>query len=174
MVLQATGLFGGFDLEDAKSLRQLSSALDYWVSGGRDLSNIHIKDLTTHQRSRVEMINQRIDHSPLLNEIITPFLATSKLEDALLITAGRDLIDFVVTDIYEPRSVAYVDAETAWRNRKPLPMPSNISPHHPTVVQAAVRESEERDRRRNEANGTGPNAINGVESHVSICSISLI
>jgi hypothetical protein len=112
MVLQGAGLFGGFDLEDATSLRQLSSALEYWVGGGRDHSDIHIKDLTTHQRSGVEMINQRMDHSPLLKEIITPFLSVPRLEDHLLVTAGRDLIDFAVPGTYEPRSAAYVDAET--------------------------------------------------------------
>jgi hypothetical protein len=169
MVLQGAGLFGGFDLEDANSLRQLSSALDYWVCGGRDHSNVHIKDLTTHQRSGVEMINQQMEHSPLLQEIITPFLHTSRLEDTLLITAGGDLIDFAVPGTYEPRSAPYIDAEAAWRNRKPLPMSSSINPHHPTVVNAAIRESEERERRLNEANSTGPNAINGIESHVSIC-----
>jgi hypothetical protein len=170
MVLQGAGLFGGFDLEDATSLCQLSSALDYWVSGGRDLNNDHIKDLTTHQRSGVEMIKQRMDHSPLLKEIITPFLSVPRLEDSLLVTAGRDLIDFAVPGTYEPRSAVYIDAETAWCNRKPLPMPSNINPHHPTVVQAAVRESEERERRQKEAQGG--DVVNGAEPHVSICLIS--
>jgi hypothetical protein len=168
MVLQGAGLFGGFDLENATSLRQLSSALDYWVSGGRDLNNVHLKDLTTHQRSGVEMINQRMDNSPLLKEIITRFLSVSRLEDPLLVTVGRDLIDFAVPGTYEPRSADYADAETSWRNRKPLFMPSNINPHHPTVVQAALRESEERERRRSEVQGAGPNGVNGVESNVSI------
>jgi hypothetical protein len=173
MVLQGAGLFGGFDLEDANSLRQLSSALDYWVGGGRDLSNFHLQNLTTHQRSGVEMINQRMEHSPLLKEIITPFFQTSRLEDPLLITVGRDLIDFAVTDTYEPRSAAaYADVETAWRKRKPLAMPRNINPHHPTILQAALRESEERERRRNDAQVAGPNELDGVESRVSTCSIS--
>jgi hypothetical protein len=168
MVLQGAGLFGGFDLKDANSLRQLSSALDYWVAGGRDLNHVHIKALTTHQRSGVEMINQRMDHSPLLKEIITRFLSVPRLEDPLLVTAGRDLIDFAVPGTYEPRSADYADAETSWRNRKPPFMPSNINPHHPTVVQAALRESEERERRQKEAHGPGPNGADGAESNVSI------
>jgi hypothetical protein len=115
------------------------------------------------------MISQRIEHSPLLKEIIIPFLAASELEDPLLITAGRNLVDFAVPGAYEPRSAAYAEAETAWRNRKPLPMPPNINPHHPTVVQATLRESEERERRRNEASA---DVVNGAESLVSICSLS--
>jgi hypothetical protein len=170
MALQGSGLFGGFDLEDATYLRQLSSALDYWVSGGRDLSNVRIKDLTTHQRSGVEMINQRMEHSPLLKEIITPFLSVPRLENSLLVTAGRDLIDFAVPGAYEPRSTAYAEVDTAWRNRKPLPMPLNINPHHPAVVQAAVREAEERNRRQKVARGG--DVVSGAEPHVSICSIS--
>jgi hypothetical protein len=114
-----------------------------------------------------------MDHSPLSKKILTPFLDTSRLDDTLLITAGRELINFAVPETHEPRSAGYDNPETAWQNPQPLRVPPNVNTNHPTSVNTAVREAEERKRRPNEVQDAGPNGIDGVESDVSICSFSL-
>jgi hypothetical protein len=87
MVRRSTDLFAGFDLENNVSVRELATGLDYWLAGDRDPSKSReMKTLSPCQQSTIAMIAQRMVHSSLLTEIVTPFLQASRIGGTQFLT----------------------------------------------------------------------------------------
>lgn len=154
MVRRATGLFAGFDLENNHCLRELAIALEYWLAGGRDRQKSkQMKELSPLQKSTVEMIAQRMTNSPLLTDIITPFLQAPRFGGNHFLTAARDLADYAIPLAEEPRAAAYQDALAAWQNRWPLRIAHSVLPDHEARTKAAMTEASEVRRRGVAARG---------------------
>jgi len=162
MVRRGTGLFAGFDLENNLSLRELAIALQYWLAGGRDrIKSREMRRLSRLQQSTVEMIAQRMAHSPLLTDIVTSFLQAPHIGSTQLLSAARDLADYAVPQAEEPRTAAYQEALAAWENRLPLRLANSVLPNHEDHTQAAMAEALEALSRRAAARGV-------VEDDVSV------
>jgi hypothetical protein len=154
MVRRSTGLFAGFDLENNHCLQELAIALEYWLAGGRDRHDGQkMKELSPLQKSTVEMIAQKMAHSPLLTEIITPFLQVPRFGGTQFLTAARDLADYAIPQAEEPRAAEYRDALAAWQNRRPLRMANSVLPDHEARTKAALKEAALAKRRRVAARG---------------------
>ncbi|KAG4435856.1 hypothetical protein IFR05_008653 [Cadophora sp. M221] len=175
MTRHDTGLFAGFNLEDTRSLRTLHLALDYWYKGGRSIHRGPLSKLSKLQRSTIEMAVQRMQHSPLLQDIIMTFLKLPKKDPKTLQAGGRDLDLYAVTSTYEPKTYAYKEAEEAWKNRQPLGMPGNVDPDHKTIVKGLL-EIFELEKAADEAYlrkiGYGPNITDGIGYNSDECSHS--
>jgi hypothetical protein len=117
------GTFGGFDMKNAKSLRALAIAIEYHLAGGTDRSNLAFSCLSPLQQGTVDMLFQRMKHSPLLTEIVTPFLVTDRKVKADLIAAGQDLEAYAVDATFEPATNSYQEALLAWKNKQPMGFP---------------------------------------------------
>ena len=120
----AIGLFGGFNLGKYRHLQDLANALEYWLAGGRDEQSKEWKRLTQRQACSVKDIPYRMERSPLLKEIITPFLHAprdgGRTAPPELLAAGKDLKDYAIELALYPGHPRYQDAVAAWRNRWPL------------------------------------------------------
>jgi hypothetical protein len=144
MVRRSAGLFVGFDLENNISLRELATALKYWLSGGRDrYKSPEMKELSPLEQSTVEKIAQRMANSPLLTDIITPFVQAPRMGGAKFLTAARDLAEYAVPEAEEPRAAAYQNALAAWQNRFLLRVGNNVLPNPqaqtPTTMTEAMK-----------------------------------
>ncbi|KAH6721091.1 hypothetical protein BKA61DRAFT_665846 [Leptodontidium sp. MPI-SDFR-AT-0119] len=177
MTRRDTGLFAGFNLENTRSLRSLHWALDYWLKGGRATHLGALSKLSKIQRSTVEMVIQRMERSPLLQDIISTFLKLSREDSKALQTGGRDLELYAVTSTYEPKTYAYKEAEEgeAWKNRQPLGLSGNVDPNHQAVVDGFL-EIFELEKAADEEYlrkiGYEPNIIDGIGYNSDDCSYS--
>jgi hypothetical protein len=162
MVRRGTGLFAGFDLENNASLRELATGLDYWLTGGRNPSKSReMKALSPCQQSTIAMIAQRMAHSPLLTEIVTPFLHASHIRGTQFLEAARDLAIYAVPQAEEPRAAAYQEALMAWKNRAHLRVAKSVIHDHDAHTRSAMVEAAEAASRRAAARGI-------VEDDVSV------
>jgi hypothetical protein len=84
-----TGLFGSFDLKNLNSLRRVAIALKYWLADGRDRADAALSSLSPLQQNSIEMAVQRMQHSRLLMEIVTPFLNVPQVGNSSLLAAGE-------------------------------------------------------------------------------------
>ncbi|KAL2063999.1 hypothetical protein VTL71DRAFT_4493 [Oculimacula yallundae] len=154
MTRRGTGLCAGFNLMDTRSLRTLYDNLKYWLRGGRSSHKGKFGKLSKLQRSTIEMIAQRMEHSPLLKDIVMSFLKLHRGDSTSLQLAARDMDTYAVTAAYEPKMGAYKEAEQAWKDRQPLSLPGNVAPDHETilaVILADIKIEKAAERARREA-----------------------
>ncbi|KAH7369654.1 hypothetical protein BKA65DRAFT_544385 [Rhexocercosporidium sp. MPI-PUGE-AT-0058] len=166
MTRRDTGLFAGFNLENTRSLRNLHWALEYWKKGGRAIHLGALSRLSKFQRSTVEMVIQRTERSPLLEDIIMTFLKLPRENSKALQAGGITLELYAVTAAYEPKTDAYKEAEEAWNNRQPLGLPNNVDPDHKAVIDGFLeifKLEQAADAEYLRSIGCGPNDIGGIE-----------
>ncbi|KUJ14884.1 uncharacterized protein LY89DRAFT_735946 [Mollisia scopiformis] len=121
---EITGLFIGFDLSDAPSLRYLAAGLEYYRDGGRDENNPRLANLSPAQRASVQRIVDNMNNNnPLLTEIIDAFLDTPRGRAPILLGAGRDLRDYAHYAVTTPTTHDYQLAYIAWNTRVAMPYP---------------------------------------------------
>jgi hypothetical protein len=111
-------------MKNANSLRALALAIEYHLAGGTDRNNPAFSCLSPLQQGTADMLFQRMKHSPLLTEIVTPFLATDRKVYADLIAAGRDLEAYAIDATLEPATRSYQEALLAWKNKQPMGFPA--------------------------------------------------
>jgi hypothetical protein len=149
MVASSTGFFAKFDLQDADSCRLLATALDYWLSGGRDKNSAELRDLSgrrsesntcPNQQSTFSMIVQRMGRSTLLTAIINEFLQAPRTDDCIVV-AAMQMDAYAQPEALNPGGPDYAKAQHAWETRKPLGLPSNYRPDLREPVDAAMVEA---------------------------------
>ncbi|CZR57654.1 uncharacterized protein PAC_07543 [Phialocephala subalpina] len=153
-------MFTGFDLGNANSLQLLAVGIESWRDGIKDLTTVKaLKRLTRHQHSVIEMIDQRMRRSPLINEIVQAFLDTPRLGAKYkLLAAGRYLKEYATVEAEEPRMLVYQNALRAWKDRIPTPVPVDHAERTRQVMLEA-KYTAQRDLARR---GGGPGTIGGV------------
>lgn len=120
MAPPGASIFGGFDLKNPNSLRRLAVALEYRLADGRDQSNAALSSLSPLQQATIDTAIQQMQLSPLLMEIVTPFLNAPRVGNAGLLAAGRNLEAYAVPQAYEPNAPEHANALAAWQTRQPL------------------------------------------------------
>jgi hypothetical protein len=172
MASSGTGLFGGFDLKNPNSLRRLAIALEYRLADDRDRDNASLAFLSPLQQVSIDMTVQRIQHSPLLREIVTPFLNAPRVGNSSLLAPARDLEAYVTPQTHEPNVPSYSRALEAWRNRRPLATTGNavnageaLAATTSVDAQQAARSAAKSDR--------GFNAICGIRKEVCFPSVNI-
>lgn len=143
-------LFDGFHLGNARSLRDLAMGLAYRLVGEPKLEDGHIPSvLTAIQRTTIGGLLERIQNSPLINEIIKAFLNIPWSDDVQLLAGGRWLYNYVRDSAEDPTSDGYRAMENAWAARNPLPAANLQVPRVPARgfgEQMAANRREERQR----------------------------
>lgn len=169
MVREGTGLFAGFDLADAGSLRCLAVGVEYWRNGGRNFNTVHfLKNLTKAQGSTIQMINYRMENSPLLAEIIDAFLSKPRIGREHLLAAGRDLRDYANYASLEPKMQDYQIALKVWNDKVPMSLPGNRSAEEVEAIHQRSMETQRMQKQLTDRGEEGTELMYKMYAEVSI------
>jgi hypothetical protein len=156
--------FAGFDLEDARSLRQLANGIEYYSTVTRDPVSRELRRLSQFQRDTVAFIVQKMERSPLFKELVMILLSASRgvIDTRQLMEAGRILRDYAVAGSDTPNGAAYAEVAAAWERRVPIGGPAIVRPEQRGNAEAVLQETEGALERRKRETGSGENAQGGV------------
>jgi hypothetical protein len=119
MVAPASGLFAHFDLTDGAQCILLAYAVEHYRSPNPETTNENIRHASPLQLETANNIVQRIRASPLVTDIIRPFLNAQRSMmynlPTDLLNRARDMEMYVTADTYNPGTPEYVAAQDAWR-----------------------------------------------------------
>jgi len=161
MAPQVTGQhFAGFDLGDARSLRQLANGIEYYSTVTRDLASRELRRLSQFQRGTAAFVVQKMERSPLFKELVMILLSAPRgvIDTSQLMEAGRILRDYAVAGSDTPSGAAYAEVAAAWEGRVQIGGPTIVRPEQKGKVEAVVQESEGGLERRKRETGSGENA----------------